>query len=146
LQATSFVSETAGACSSNPSDYDSYCPSGTCVCDKYSGKVNGALLGRGTIDISFTVDTGAAAPTSGPGCKPFFGLASFSALRDSETEDATGTICTTFGSTSKSSVAGGFGIEQSAIGESGCGTMHGTLNQVASPAVLTLQLSAHITP
>jgi hypothetical protein len=99
---TSFVSETAGACSSNPSDYDSYCPSGTCVCDKYSGKVNGALLGRGTIDISFIVDTGAAAPTSGPGCKPFFGLASFSALRDSETEDATGTICTTFGSTSKS--------------------------------------------
>jgi hypothetical protein len=101
-----FVSETAGPCSSNPSDYDSFCPSLSCVCDIYSGTVNGALLGKGTIDISLTVDTGAATPSSGSSCRPFFGVASFAARRDSETEDTTGTICSPFGNNQKSSVAG----------------------------------------
>jgi hypothetical protein len=52
----SLTSETAGACSSDPADYASFCASGSCVCDTYSGSVAGPLLGKGTIDISFTVD------------------------------------------------------------------------------------------
>jgi hypothetical protein len=141
-----FVSETAGPCSSNPSDYDSFCPSLSCVCDIYSGTVNGALLGKGTIDISLTVDTGAATPSSGSSCRPFFGVASFAARRDSETEDTTGTICSPFGNNQKSSVAGGFGIISSAIGESGWGTISGTLNEGTAPALLMIQLRARVTP
>ena len=142
----SLVSETMVACSTNPSDYDSFCPSGSCVCDTYSGTVNGPLLGRGTIDISLTVDTGAATPGPASGCTPFFGIASFSARRDSEAENVTGTICSTFGNSQKSSVAGGFGITSSAIGESGWGTLSGTLNEAKSPTLLTIQLRARITP
>ena len=143
---TTFVAETPGRCSMNSSDYDFLCPSGTCVCDTYSGTVSGALLGRGTINISITVDTGAATPGSGPGCTPFFGLVSLAAARDTETEEATGTICAPFANTQRSSVSGGFGIIGSAIGESGWGTLSGTLNRGASPALLTLQLRARIAP
>jgi hypothetical protein len=142
----SFISETPGDCGTNPSDYDSFCPSKSCACDTYSGTLSGPLLGRGTIDISLTVDTGAATPSSGSGCTPFFGIASFSTRRDSETENVTGTICSTFGNSQKSSVSGGFGIISSAIGESGWGTISGTLNEAKSPALLTLQLRARITP
>jgi hypothetical protein len=142
----SLTSETPGACSSDPADYDSFCASGSCVCDTYSGSVAGPLLGKGTIDISFTVDPGASAPSSGLGCMPFFGVASFAAKRDSETENVTGTICSAFGKAHQSSVAGGFGIKSSAIGESGWGTLHGTLNEASSPTVLTLLLAVRITP
>lgn len=134
------------ACSVNPADYDAFCPSGSCVCDTYSGTVNGPLLGHGTIDITLTVDTGAATPNLTAGCKPFFGVVSFSARRDSETENVTGTVCTNFSSSQKASVIGGFEIVSSAIGEAGWGTLGGNLYEAVSPALLTLQLKAHITP
>jgi hypothetical protein len=138
-------SETDGACSADSADYDSFCPSGTCVCDTYEGTIRGSLVGRGTAVVTLTVDVGAKTTSSALGCVPFFGVASFSTNRESETDNATGTICTTFANAQKNYVSGGFGIESSSQGISGgWGTLSGTLNERLSPAKLTVVLRVGI--
>jgi hypothetical protein len=138
--------ENPGACSSNSADYDSICPSNNCVCDVCTGTIGGPLVGRGSATVNLTIDNGSSTPASGSGCKPFFGKATFSTNRESESDDTTGTICSGFGNPEKDTVSGGFGIESSGRGEAGWGKISGMLNESVTPSKLTLNLSARITP
>lgn len=134
------------ACSSNSTDYDSICPSKNCVCDICTGTISGPLVGRGSATVNLTIDNGSSTPASGSGCRPFFGTATFSTNRESESDDTTGTICSGFGNPEKNTVSGGFGIESSGRGEDGWGKISGMLNESVTPSKLTLSLSARITP
>lgn len=134
------------ACSSNPLDYDSICPSKNCDCDTCTGTIGGPLVGRGTATVHLTIDVGSSTPASGPSCRPFFGTATFATNREVETDYTTGTICSGFRDPGKNTVSGGFGIENSSRGVSGWGKLSGTFNQNVTPSKLTLSLSARITP
>jgi len=65
---------SSAACSSNPADYDSKCPSGNCSCTQFAGSVNGKLVGKGISATNITFDNGdrVAEANSTNGCTPIF--------------------------------------------------------------------------
>lgn len=71
--------------------YDNFCPSGSCVCITYSGKISGNLTGTDPAGaLHITVDDGGD-PT--PNCKPVFGELIFSGTGDKETIYLNGSRC-----------------------------------------------------
>lgn len=134
-------STTPGACSANSSDYDHFCPSGNCSCLEYSGTIRGGLIGRGTVNVSLTLDDDAVTAT--PGCQPFFAEVSYSTTRDTGTVNATGTICKSISRKPLDPVTGGVGLKDSGVGAVGWGTLGGTRN--SSSNALSLKLTMRIT-
>jgi len=96
--------------------------------------------------LAVTIDLGATTTGSETvGCVPFFGVMNFSTTREMETDDITGTICSSFSTPSKDTVSGGLGIESSTRGEDGgWGTVSGTVNQMNTPESLKISSKVHI--
>jgi hypothetical protein len=114
------VSQTDGACDAG---YSSFCPSGDCICDFFSGVISGNPIGKGSAKLWATVDEGAALST-GSTCFPVFGSLDISTSRDVEIIDTAGSSCNT--NNSINTLSGGFGIAQSAVGASAWGSVTGT--------------------
>ena len=120
-------SATKGACSDS---YDDVCPSGDCECQEYTGKFSahfGGLSGRGTADVSVTLDNGLQ--TAQPhGCRPVFGNAFLSTPLGSATINLTGAFCDAFGNSAQMKLLGGFGIAPGGAVGVGFGTLSGATN------------------
>ena len=123
------TSQTSGACNVG---YSTYCPSGNCYCDEFTGTISGNPIGKGTVILDATVDQGAAL-SSGPTCYPVFLILQINA-RDTEVIDGVGSACNTNGQID--ALSGGFGIIQSAVGAAGWGTVKGTFNLSTGAAVV----------
>ncbi len=138
---------TAGACSTSSLDYDYYCPSGDCECEEFTGVLSWPLVGKDkNAHLDVTIDLGATTTGSDTkGCVPFFAVMNFHTTREMETDDITGTICSTFRNSLKDTVSGGLGIESSTAGaDGGWGTVSGTINQTKTPWSLKISSKVHI--
>lgn len=138
--------ELIGACSALPADYDFYCPSGNCVCDTYVGTLSGGLVGTDkNAHLSLTVDNGASTTSLATGCVPFFGVMNFSTIRETETDNVAGVVCSGLGNPVQNTVTGGLGIESSTQGVAGgWGTLSGSLDKRKAPAKLTVSARVRI--
>lgn len=123
------TSQTSGACNVG---YSTYCPSGNCYCDEFTGTISGNPIGKGTVILDATVDQGAALSNS-PTCYPVFLILQVNA-RDTEIINGVGSACNTNGQID--ALSGGFGIIQSAVGAAGWGTVKGTFNLSTGAAVV----------
>lgn len=88
INATQISEDDSGPCSMPGFLYDDLCPTGACICRKFSGTIRGGLIGKGPVNISVTIDTGAI--TSTPGCTPFFGAGVGTTPRASVSVNVTG--------------------------------------------------------
>lgn len=141
ITATQVSEDDSGPCVMPGFAYDGLCPSGTCICRKFSGTIRGGLIGKGPVNISLTIDTGAV--TSTPGCTPFFGAATGTTQRVSQSVNTVGVICPSMQRNKKNPVSGGAGIIPA--GQSGWGTLNGTLDEGRVPAPLKIRLKARVT-
>lgn len=143
ITATQISEDDTGPCKMPGFAYDEFCPSGSnnCICRKFAGTVRGGLIGKGPLQISITVDNDAA--TSTPGCVPFFAGAEGTTQRVSQSINAVGVICQSMQRNRKNPVSGGAGLIPS--GQSGWGTLSGSLDEDRSPAFLKIQLRARVT-
>lgn len=143
ITATQISEDDSGPCKMPGFAYDDFCPSGAgnCICREFSGTVRGGLIGKGPVQISMTVDNGAI--TSTPGCVPFFVGAEGTTQRVSQSINALGVICPSMQRNRKNPVSGGAGLIPS--GQSGWGTLSGTLDEDKAPALLKIQLRARVT-
>jgi hypothetical protein len=133
----SIGSPATGPCSDT---YANVCPSGTCICQEYQGKLSGHFggrSGRGSAQLSLTVDDGLI--TSSPdGCRPVFGVANISTPIGSATINVTGAFCDEIGKSTQQKLQGGFGLAGGSFGE-GLGTFNGNFNTVKDK--LTIKFS-----
>ena len=123
--------------------YDSICAnSGSCKCLSASGLPLNGGFGKGTVNLSVTVDTDLSVKTGfdANSCSPAFGVFTLAipargkiAAR-TQTINAMGSICGTPGITTVVAL-GGFSIEGSTVGSTGSGTFNGTVNTVGSLSV-----------
>jgi hypothetical protein len=117
------LSQNPGACEVG---YSSFCPSGTCICDIFTGTISGNPIGKGTAELWLTIDEGAAL-SGGSTCLPLFGSFAITTSRDSEVIDTVGSACNIAGGTADT-LSGGFGISQSAVGAKAWGNLTGTFD------------------
>jgi len=124
-----------GPCSAT---YANICPSTTCVCQQYQGKLSGHFGGRsgaGSAQLSLTVDDGLA--TSSPdGCRPIFGVATISTPIGGATINLTGAFCDEIGKSTQQKIQGGFGLAGGSFGE-GLGTFNGNLNNTSDKLTIS---------
>jgi hypothetical protein len=110
--------------------YDSLCPSGACECQEYIGTLSAhirGLSGRGTADLFFTIDLGAA--TSVPdGCAPVFGNGFMTTPLGNLTINIMGALCDPTSTNAPANFSGGFGIAPGGAISSGFGTTSGALD------------------
>lgn len=112
------ISQFNGACNIG---YSSFCPSGVCECDEFSGTISGTPIGKGSVVVAATIDLGAAT-SSGNTCVPVFLVLQLATPKASQTINAVGAACNSEGGFA---LTGGFGV---AFGGSGSGTATGTLS------------------
>lgn len=118
---------TAGACTNS---YDDLCPIGTCECQEYTGTLSAhihGLSGRGTADLFFTIDLGAATSTP-DGCAPIFGNGFLTTPLGSLTINIMSVLCDPTSAKAPANFSGGFGVAPGGAISSGFGTISGTLN------------------
>jgi hypothetical protein len=141
---------TVGTCAAvtdaNGTDsYDTICAhSGSCKCLSVAGLALSGGFGRGTANLSVTVDENSAAVTGSDlnACAPAFGVFTLSipATRKSaaqtQTLNAMGSVCGTAGMTNVVAL-GGFSVEASnaSLMASGSGTFNGTINTVGGLSI-----------
>jgi hypothetical protein len=121
--------------------YNNICPSGSCTCEQYEGKiVTGNLIGKVTspesnypaVGIDITVDHGTDRVGSVNGsCEPIFASLFVVGSKDTEQLDFNGSYCSPLtnpnAATAQSPIKGGFGIESSTVGYTGFGTVSGSV-------------------
>jgi hypothetical protein len=134
------IRNTFSPASCDTSAYNSICPSGTCRCETYEGKVvTGNLLGKVTdpegnypaVSIDITVDAGNSVGSMEGACSPIFASAFIVGSKDTQEIDFNGTYCTPLKNVNShranSPILGGYGIESSTAGFTGHGTVAGSV-------------------
>jgi len=145
---------STGPCSSSSSDYDHYCPSGTCECEEFTGVLSGPLVGTDkNATLNVTIDLGATTTLSETeGCVPFFAVMKFTTLikkihqTENETDNIVGTICSNSSTPDKDSISGGLGIVSSDVGATGgWGTLtSGSIDNTKTPGILKIRSKVFI--
>ena len=139
---------TPGACAAvtdaNGTDtYDTICAhSGSCQCVNAPGLTLTGGFGRGTANLSVTVDENSAAVTGTDvnACAPAFGVFTLSipAKRNvpaqTQTLNAMGAVCGSPGTTNVVAL-GGFSVHASDAVTSGSGTFNGSINTIGGLSV-----------
>jgi hypothetical protein len=149
---------TPGACPAvvdvnGTHSYDTTCGHpGSCQCISASGLTLAGGFGKGTVNLSVTVDEDSTAitglSTDLNACAPAFGVftltipAKGKIAGRTQTLNAMGAVCGTAGTTTVVAL-GGFSVESSTASTSGSGTFNGTVSTVGSVSVKLIGLIAN---
>ncbi|HZP44487.1 MAG TPA: hypothetical protein VFB15_02450 [Candidatus Binataceae bacterium] len=141
------LAPTSGACTSPANGYQDQCESGSCICVTVnSATMTGKMAGKGTADLSVTVDTGDAVTdvVSTNGCSPFFGVGTTNTTLKKvavvQTFDFVGTDCAASKVTKPDVLSGGFAVEPGGTPPaSGYGSLNGTYDKTTGVVKFTLK-------
>src|SRR5579862_4157895 len=127
-----FSTLNSGACAVGFADN---CPSGTCVCQVYTGTVAGGTVGKGTATFSMTLDDGNETPSlasaTGGVCVPIYADLAMTGSKDVEDDNLLGTFCDQANQNLPQPILGGYGVNSSNAGKTGNnGTFTGTYNHL----------------